>query len=170
MSLSARTVEVRGTSGTISAISPKWSPGPSVRRSSPSTTTVAWPSRIRKKATPPLPWVTISLPGDASRSAMVCARPSSSLRWTWDRNGTFWSASSVTDMATDATGSGGGQARNQIGAFAHHPRARHDEIEPRLQRALAHLRLGVGEDPEQRGGRAGDVSRVDLHHVDDEHI
>src|SRR3954453_11657566 len=116
-SLSARTVEVRGMSGTINAISPKWSPGPRVRRSSPSTATVACPSRIRKKAppplpcpsrirkkaAPPLPCVTISLPADISRSAMVWARPSSCLRPTWERNGTFWSASSVTDMGADAT-------------------------------------------------------------------
>src|SRR5215207_7193271 len=101
-SVSARTVEVRGMSGTMRAISPKWSPGPRVRRSSPSTTTVAFPSRMRKNATPPLPCVTTSLPAAASRSVIVWARPARSLRETSARNGTFWSASSVTDMASDA--------------------------------------------------------------------
>src|SRR5436190_23606940 len=170
MSLSARTVEVRGRSGTISAISPKWSCGPSRRTSRPPTSTVACPSRITKNATPPLPWVTISLPGGTSRSATVRARLSSALRGTGDRNGTFWSASSVTDMTADATSSAARDARNQVTALAHHPRARNDEVEPGRQRALAHLGLGVREHAEQRGRLAGDLRGLDLHHVDDEHL
>ena len=52
----ATTVAERGPSS-IRAISPKWSPGPSVRIASPSMLTWALPSSIRKKPTPVCPSV-----------------------------------------------------------------------------------------------------------------
>jgi len=63
----------------------------------------------------------------------------------------------VTDIAPDATASGGRDARNQVSALAHHPRARHDQVEPGRQRSIAHVGLRVREDAQQRRRLADDL-------------
>src|SRR5438093_9236712 len=77
-SLSALIVEVRSPPA-ISAISPKWSPGLSVRRSSPPTETVAIPFSITKKPTPWSPSATTVSPAANVRCFIDPAICSSSL-------------------------------------------------------------------------------------------
>ena len=57
-------------------------------------------------------------------------------------------------------------------ALADHPRARHDDVEARLQRVLADLGLGVGEDAERLLRTRRVALHVDAvgHQVDDEHV
>src|SRR6188472_3690293 len=102
----------------------------------------------------------MSFPASMSRSLIVSASPWSCLRPTLDMNGTCWRASSVTDIAPDATASGGRDARNQVGALAHHPRAWHDQVEPGRERSIAHVGPGVREDAQQRRRLAHDLRGV----------
>ena len=73
-SLSAVTVAERAVP-TRRAISPKWSPGPSTRTTSPPMLTAACPSRMTKNPTPPLPSTTTCLPAGNVRSRIDFDQP-----------------------------------------------------------------------------------------------
>src|SRR6478735_5966643 len=70
------------TPSSISAISPKWSPGPRLARSLPATETAASPDSIRKNAAPSAPSLTTVSPATKCRSlnrSAICST-SSALR------------------------------------------------------------------------------------------
>ena len=94
----AVTVAVRSPSA-ISASSPKWSPGPILATSLPSTVTDASPSATMKKPTPLIvPSLTTSTPGRYSRTLTVRA---SRFSWRWLRHAKSRTrASSSTTPAT----------------------------------------------------------------------
>src|SRR5262249_10283338 len=96
----ATTVAVRGVFA-ISAISPKWSPGPSVRRSSPPTVTRAVPLSITKKPTPSFPSTASAWSVSTVRSRIVLAIRASSFFFRLLKSGT-WARSSIGGPAIRA--------------------------------------------------------------------
>src|SRR5829696_986282 len=92
----------------MSASSPKYWPGPSLASSSPLRVTVASPSSMMKKPTPPDPSATTVEPASKTRSLNDDASDCSS-RWSRSANiGTCWICSTVAGMARILTGFRGG--------------------------------------------------------------
>src|SRR5512134_1834597 len=77
----------------ISAISPKWSPGPSVARCSPPISTSALPAAITKKPAPVEPSVVTSAPSGKRRSCSCRASSSRSSSSSVANSGTLRRAS-----------------------------------------------------------------------------
>jgi hypothetical protein len=83
----------------ISATSPKCSPGPRVRTILPPTLTLASPSSITKKPIPLFPSVVISSPSLKLRSLIRFSSFLSSLGFTPENSGTRESVSSTSPIA-----------------------------------------------------------------------